>query len=192
MPKQKITKEMIVEAAFELARRGGMEQLLVKNIAEKLGCSVQPIYSYCSNMEGLRREVFARNDLFMREFLAAHIDRNDFFRSTGRAYAQLAKEEPHIFQMFLLHKREGITSLDDLYRQETDPRIAGFLAESLGIDLPAAQALHLNMLIYNVGISTILATAEPGIPMEEISAQTENAYRIFLERTLKQKEEESE
>ena len=46
MPKQRITKEMVIEAAFELARTGGMEQVIVKNIAQKLGCSVQPIYSY--------------------------------------------------------------------------------------------------------------------------------------------------
>ena len=46
MPKQRITKEMVVEAAFEIARNDGMEQVLVKNIAEKIGCSVQPIYSY--------------------------------------------------------------------------------------------------------------------------------------------------
>lgn len=47
MPKQKITKDMVIDAAFELARNDGMEQVIVKNIAEKLGCSVQPIYSYC-------------------------------------------------------------------------------------------------------------------------------------------------
>ena len=45
MPKQRITKEMVVDAAFEIARNDGMEQVMVKNIAEKIGCSVQPIYS---------------------------------------------------------------------------------------------------------------------------------------------------
>ena len=64
MPKQRITKDMVVEAAFELAREGGMEQVLVKNIAEKLGCSVQPIYSYCSNMEELKKEVQSRTAVF--------------------------------------------------------------------------------------------------------------------------------
>ena len=49
MPKQRITKEMVVEAAFEIARKEGAEKVIVKNIAERLGCSVQPIYSYCSN-----------------------------------------------------------------------------------------------------------------------------------------------
>ena len=50
MPKQRITKEMVVDAAFEIARTQGAKQILVKNIADKLGCSVQPIYSYCKNM----------------------------------------------------------------------------------------------------------------------------------------------
>lgn len=50
MPKQRITKEMVVNAAFEIARKSGMEQVMVKNIADKIGCSVQPIYSYCKKI----------------------------------------------------------------------------------------------------------------------------------------------
>lgn len=57
MPKQRITKEMIVDAAFHIARRSGMENVLVKSIADEMGCSVQPIYSYCKNMNGLREEI---------------------------------------------------------------------------------------------------------------------------------------
>ena len=85
MPKQRITKEMIVDAAFELARAEGMEQVLVKNIAGKIGCSVQPIYSYCQNMDGLRQDVIKRIKDFVQTYTAAQIDPNDFFRSTGRA-----------------------------------------------------------------------------------------------------------
>ena len=43
MPKQRITKDMIVDVAFEIARRSGMEKVMVKSIADELGCSVQPI-----------------------------------------------------------------------------------------------------------------------------------------------------
>ena len=53
MPRQRITKEMVVEAAFSLAREGGMEKVLVKNIAERIGGSAQPVYCYCRNMDGL-------------------------------------------------------------------------------------------------------------------------------------------
>ena len=59
MPKQKITKEMVVDTAFDIARKDGMDRVLIKKIAGKLGCSVQPIYSYCQNIESLKAEVDA-------------------------------------------------------------------------------------------------------------------------------------
>ena len=86
MPTQKITKEMVITAAFEIARSSGMEQVMVKNIADKLGCSVQPIYSYCKNIDGLRQDVITKVNHFLQEYLSTHIDKNDLFRSTGKAY----------------------------------------------------------------------------------------------------------
>lgn len=68
MPKQRITKEMVVDAAFEIARKDGIEKATVKTIAEKLGCSVQPIYSYCKNMDGLKNDVAEKQGpLFWRK-----------------------------------------------------------------------------------------------------------------------------
>ncbi len=77
MPRQRITKEMVVSAAFEIARSCGMEQVMVKNIADKIGCSVQPIYSYCKNMDGLRQDVIERVNYFVHEYTANLIDKND-------------------------------------------------------------------------------------------------------------------
>lgn len=33
MPKQRITKEMVVDAAFEIAKSSGMEQVLVRQVS---------------------------------------------------------------------------------------------------------------------------------------------------------------
>ena len=70
MPRQRITKEMVVEAAFSLAREGGMEKVLVKNIAERIGCSVQPVYCYCRNMDGLRADVVEYTGKFIQEYVS--------------------------------------------------------------------------------------------------------------------------
>ena len=86
MPKQRITKEMVVNAAFEIARSSGMEQVMVKNIADKIGCSVQPIYSYCKNMDGLRTDVVEQTNIFIRQYISEHIDKENLFASTGREY----------------------------------------------------------------------------------------------------------
>lgn len=184
MPKQKITKQMVVDAAFALARAGGMEQVLVKNIAEKLGCSVQPIYSYCSSMDGLRREVTHAAVDFVREFVAVRIDPAERFASTGRAYVELARQEPQIFKLFVQHPREGISSLKELYAAETDPQVAPAIARELHIPEETAKQLHLHMLIYTMGIGTIFSVTTPGISAEEILSQQESAYQAFLKQAL--------
>lgn len=180
MPKQRITKEMVVDAAFEIAKSSGMEQVMVKNIADRIGCSVQPIYSYCKNMDSLRQDVAERVRGFVRGYMAEQVDREDLFRSTGRAYIRLAKEQPHLFKIFILHQRKGISSLADLYQAETDSRTAGFIADELGISMERARQLHLNMLIYTIGIGTIFSVTTPGISADEIYAQQEAAYEAFL------------
>lgn len=192
MPKQRITKEMVVDAAFELARSGGMEQVMIKNIADRLDCSVQPIYSYCRNMEGLRQEVMERVKKFVWEYAAARIDKEDLFRSTGRAYVQIAREEPYLFKLFILHRREGVCSLDDLYRSEASPETAEWISQRLHIGVEQAKELHLNMLIYTIGIGTIFAVTEPGISADEIFAKQETAYQAFLQQAVEDSESSQE
>lgn len=188
MPKQRITKEMIVEAAFEIARANGQDRMVVKEIADRLGCSVQPIYSYCSSMDGLKRDLTVRVRQFVQGFVQEYLEEDgdardgDFFKTMGHAYVQLAETEPHIFQMFVLHEREGIDSLEALYEAESHPDAARKIAEHLQIDISTARMLHRNMMIYNVGIGTILATADPGIPTAEIYRQLDLAYQAFAQQ----------
>lgn len=188
MPKQRITKEMVVNAAFEIARSDGMEQVMVKNIAEKIGCSVQPIYSYCKNMEGLRQDVTLKVCSFIGEYVQTHIDKDDIFETTGRAYIQFAKEEPHLFKIFILHRRNSIASLEDLYQSETNPHTAEFISKKLGISIGQAKKLHLNMLIYTIGLGTIFSVVTPGISTDEIYEQQEIAYKAFLSQTVREKD----
>ncbi|MFR1722491.1 TetR/AcrR family transcriptional regulator [Emergencia timonensis] len=180
MPKQKITKEMIIETAFEIVRKEGLENLLVKNIAAKLNCSVQPIYSYCANMEGVKQELVARTAKFIREYVAARIDKKDYFRSTGRSYLKFAKDEPNLFQLYFLRQQPDVYTLDDLYRKESSQQVGIFIAESLGIGIEQAKALHLHMIIYVMGISAMAASTNIDVEGEDIQNQLDMAYNTFL------------
>lgn len=184
MPKQRITKDMVVDAAFKIARQSGMEKVLVKSIAEELGCSVQPIYSYCKNMDELRNEVGNKAREFIKEYIALHMENDDLFRSTGRAYIQLAKEQPHILKIFILQERRNIASLKDIYKTETNPQIAPAIAKDLDISVEIARELHLNMLIYTIGLGTIFSVSSPGIPIDEIFWQQEQALQAFVNDVL--------
>lgn len=192
MPKQRITKEMVVDAAFELARKSGIEQITVKAIAQRLSCSVQPIYTYCSNMEGLRREVAEKAREYAKSYTAARTDKTNPFRGTGRAYLELAKEEPNIFKMFIFCPRENVSSLEELYGAEADSRTAEYISRELNISVSKAKRLHLNMLIYTVGIGAIFAGTTPAMSPEEIFSQQESAYEAFLNQAIGGKGNEDE
>lgn len=182
MPKQKITREMVVDAAFQLAREGGMERVLVKEIAARLGCSVQPIYSCFRNMGELRRAVERRTADYMADWRSARLDPASLFQSTGRAYVRFAREEPELFKLFALRRREGVSSLEELRQKEVSPEVAEAIAAQLGLSGGQAGQLHLDMLIYTVGLGTIFSVTTPGIPAEDVFARQERAYQAFLKQ----------
>lgn len=180
MPKQRITKEMVLEAAFELLRKGGEEEVLVKNIAAALSCSVQPIYSYCDNMDALKLELSNMAAGIMRKYISRLLDRDNLFESTGRAYIAFAKEEPHLFKSYFLRNRKGISGFDDLYAAEAGGGMAEYLVKSLGISESSAKELHMNMIIYTNGLSFILISVGGGFPQEELDEKLIKAYHAFL------------
>lgn len=180
MPKQRITKEMVMNAAFQILRRDGEEKVLVKNIAAELSCSVQPIYSYCENMDTLRQELSAMSGSVMREYIGSRLNSEDLFVSTGKAHLSFAKEEPHLFKSYFLRKRTNINSFDDLYSAEAGSNMAGYIAKTLNISENSAKNLHMNMIVYNMGLSFILISSGGSLPEQELNERLEGAYDAFL------------
>ena len=82
--------------------------------------------------------------------------------------------------MFIMNKRKNIDSLDSMYVSETNPQVADFISKALDISVEDAKRLHLNMLIYTIGMGTILTSCTPGIGSEEVNIQLENAYEAFF------------
>ena len=179
MPRQRITKEMVVEAAFSLAREGGMEKVLVKNIAERIGCSVQPVYCYCRNMDGLRADVVEYTGKFIQEYVSERIDSSCLFESVGRAHALLAKEEPHLYRLYFLRKRKRAHSLEEIYQEETNPKVLEDITQKLGMEEDRAKRLHKHMVIYDIGLSFILACLGEETNTEEMKIMANEAYEAF-------------
>lgn len=179
MPKQRITQEMVLDAAFARLRKAGKESVTVKAIASDLGCSVQPIYTYCNSMDGLMELLNKRVNEFVSSFIREHVDMDDLFRSIGYAHTLLAKEEPHVFAAYILQSRNGIESMADLYSKYADARLAQSISTELDIPLDAARKLHLNMLIYTLGLGVIYSTVRPGLCADEVFSCLEEAHDAF-------------
>ncbi len=102
-PKQTITRHMIISAAFDLARQKGKTALSARNIAAALSCSTQPIYSCFSTMKDLEDIVTKKIlDFIIRTYLTGSLFSDDPFFSMGLGYVNLAKTDPHLFDMIYM------------------------------------------------------------------------------------------
>lgn len=56
-PKNKFMKEEIICAALDVVRAGGIGALTAKAIADRLGVSTRPIFSYYKTMDEVKADV---------------------------------------------------------------------------------------------------------------------------------------
>ena len=72
--------------------------------------------------------------------------------------------------------------MEELRQKEASPKVARAIAAQLGLSMEQARRLHLDMLIYTVGLGTIFSVTMPGIPAQEVFARQERAYQAFLKQ----------
>ena len=52
--KESVTRQMILDAAFEMADVNGYREVTARKLANHIGCSTQPIFRVYTNMEELQ------------------------------------------------------------------------------------------------------------------------------------------
>ena len=99
--KTQITREMILEAAYELLDGSGIGAVAIKSIAAKLGCSTQPVSWQFGSMTELKKELFeyAANKLYAPRMDTMQ-DREaiEAFFLSGKHYLSCACDHPHVFR----------------------------------------------------------------------------------------------
>ena len=97
--KAKVTREMIIDAAFSVARGKGAENVNARTVAEMLNCSTQPVMYHFATIEELKRTVYAKADTYHSDYLM-NIKRSSkgVMLGIGLNYIRFAIEEPHLFR----------------------------------------------------------------------------------------------
>ena len=96
-PKFKFTRDQIIKNALELVRKGGWEALTTRSLAESLGSSARPIYSFFKSMVELEQEISKRG---VDMLYACMIQKRtgDPWHDHGIGYVIFAQKEPALFR----------------------------------------------------------------------------------------------
>ena len=118
--KESVTKNMILETAVQLAKEEGIENVTARKLANKIGCSTQPIFRVYANMTELYTEVYQKAiDLFADYYEKFESEVQTPFIHLGLAYIDFAKEERKLFQLLFLSDNRGDRSLYELLNGST-------------------------------------------------------------------------
>ena len=174
MANTRFSRESVLDAALETVRERGYDALSARIVAERAGCSVQPIYSLFGDMEGLMRALYEHARAWVTDYNAEHAsDGANLFESNGLAHLRLAREESNLFAFLYLSPYLDARNLDELYKSVSQPGVEECIMELGHMGAPAAHELYLNMIVYTHGLAVLLCSGA------EFS-EDELANRVFV------------
>lgn len=169
-PKEKITREMIVDAAFSVVREIGAENLNARTVAKALGCSTQPVMYHFKTMEALKRAVYRKADDYHSACLMS-LSGDDPMLEIGLNYIRFGMTEKHLFRfLFQSNGFAGATIVELMDAGELAP-ILNLLCQQAGVSAEQAKAIFRVLFLTVHGYASMFANNE--IPYEEAAIQAD-------------------
>lgn len=168
-PKQKITKNMLLEHAYKIAEEQGIMAVTSRSVAKSIGCSIQPVFSQFPTMEELRQATFNYAcGLFVKEILAFE-ERPDFFTQTIKWVVNLAKNRPNLFRLLYLSDEFcSRNSLDVMMGFESNHKIIAKMKELFCLEEYICKDILLRGCLFLMGISTMICVNHMDFSDEQV------------------------
>lgn len=157
--KVRITKNMILDTAFDIARSGGLEDVSNREIASRLGCSIRPIYYQFKNTDELKGELYAKIEKYFYTYLMDNM-RDDIppYKQVGINYIRFAREESHLFRILFMSET-NLLPMGFITKDEDDfSKLAKFIKFSTKLSDDDIKTFHVRMWLFAHGIASLVAS----------------------------------
>lgn len=170
-PKQRFSRELIIQAAVTIIERDGFEGLSHRSIAAELGCSTQPILSNFKTMDEVRAAVRACVDRAFTEEVTRRVEGSeDPMDDMLFAYIRYASEHPNLF-LFLIVDSRNVGRAPLLLTQIDAAYYINDLRRSTKLDAEGGRRLYAFCWFLAHGIATTRAIGICPLSMDEIKQQ---------------------
>lgn len=181
-PKAKFTKEEIIESAFAIVKKQGIEALTARLLAQELGSSARPIFTVFSCMEEVQEEV---RKAAMKEFEAyaeTAAEYTPVFKQIGIQMIQFANREPKLFQLLYMQEHADSKSFEEYvkYLGDTTEVCLTVLEREYGLTRKEADALFKQVWIFTYGICVLCATGACRFGETEIQEMLSREFASML------------
>jgi AcrR family transcriptional regulator len=178
--KKTITKEQILDAAYEVVATEGFSKFTARNIANKMKCSTQPIYLEFKNMDDLREALFKK----IHHYLATEIFP---VKHTGKTivdltlnYIHFAANESKLFRALYLEEYGGGQKMQEF---SYDYFTEAVKADEQYANLSDVQinSLHMGTWVVATGIAALMTSGIIHPSDEQIEQLMEDSIDTILQ-----------
>lgn len=175
-----ITKEMLINSAFEMAREEGLKEVTARKLAAKAGCSTQPIFRVYSSMDEMYDEVYSMAVDYFSEFYGKYPAKSQVpFTNLGMAYIEFAGKETQLFRMLFMEEKRCNASLFSILNGKTSA-LHKEIARAKEQGAKDPSGIFMRMWIFIHGAAGMMTTGDYDLSMEETRGLLEEAYAAFM------------
>lgn len=177
-PKAKITKDMVINAAFEIVRTVGVEEISARTVAEKLGTSTQPVMYHFATIAELKRAVYTKTDEFHTKYITEfEMENVDIMYEIGRRYIRFASEEKNLFKFLFQSDFVIGGSIAGMIDTDEALPVAELMSMATGLDMDKTKRVFLMIAMFAHGYASMLANNTLEYDENIIMSHLELAYK---------------
>ena len=178
--KEVISKEDLLNAAFNMTREQGVEEVTARKLASFAGCSTQPIFRNFENMSDCIAQAYEKALLYFDEFYESFDKSSPIpFVNLGLCYISFAQKESNLFSFLFVKKIDNNYNLYSKLNGRTGAvKKEMNKAKEEGVRNPEMIFMKMWMLIHGAACMSI--TNDYDLSPAETRIHLEEAYKAFV------------
>ena len=179
-PRPKFTRDELIKGALELAREGGLEAIVARNLGNKMNTAPSTIFTHFSSVEEIRQAVIEAAREIYNGYVEEGLNLVPPMKGFAVQYIRFAMEEPNLYSILFMNKRKEFKYVDFIIDEGHYEKVIAAAEESFSINREQAEFVYHNMWAYAHGIAVMSATGVCSFSVEEVSKMLGMACRSFL------------
>lgn len=181
-PKAKITREMIIDAGFEIVRESGIENVNARTVSKRLGCSTQPVMYHFKTIRDIKRAIYQKADEYHTTYIT-NIQGENPMLAIGLSYIRFAQTEKNLFR--LLFQSDELTgkSITELINVDELAPILSVFSEAANISAMQAKASFRYLFLFVHGYASMFANNSLEYNEEVISMDLTRLFASIMYTT---------
>lgn len=177
----RITKEMILNAAFDITRNEGIEKLSNREIAKKMNCSIRPIYYQFKNSEELYKALYNKINSYFYDFIMKNIvDDIPHYKQIGINYIKFAQEETNLFKVLFMSPARNLPNTFVATDKNGFAGVIDAIKLSTHLSEKDIKSFHTKMWIFVHGIATLTVSKSVKFTEEQIRDLLSQEFQALM------------